>query len=168
MLEDNHIKPENQESIERYLRESIRCHHNDITKYILDNYIETPEEKDKEIENQSIKYYNFNFIKSFNESSFYNLCKYDYGLFVKILLNESKIYVNQKIEQRCDQLRFMTFNDFRRSTAFTVVSGGSYEKTPLFAAVEKKILRSLNFYLTLIALMLTLLIEKVITFGVDI
>ena len=138
ILEENQIKPKNEKSIGKYLKESIRCHHNDITKYILNNYIKIPEANDKEIENQSIKYYNFNFIKSFNESLFYNLCKYDYCLFVEALLTESKIDVNQKIKQRCDQLKFLYFEDFDGSTVFTVVSGGSYEKTPLFAAVEKE------------------------------
>ena len=38
-LEENHILPENL-NYEKCLKESIKCHHNDISNYIIDNYIE--------------------------------------------------------------------------------------------------------------------------------
>lgn len=46
------------------------------------------------------------------------------------------------MQYRGRQLRFINFEDFDGSTVFTVVSGGSYEKTPLFVAVEKMVINT--------------------------
>lgn len=39
ILEDNHIKPED-ETYEKCLQEAVKCHHNSIATYIQDNYLD--------------------------------------------------------------------------------------------------------------------------------
>ena len=114
LLEECHIKPENN-SYERCLEESIKCHHNDITNYIHDNF-SSPEELSKNIQ--------FNFCKNFNAYSFhyYNyeyfpssfdnrfilhyLCEYDYTKLVELLLKSKTIDVNQRVKKISNILCF--------------------------------------------------------------
>ena len=87
------------------LIESIKCHHNDLVKYIQDQYIQYIQDKceNQDEDNKNIfKYYNFNLMQneSINESSFYYICKYDYYFLINILIkipdfniNKPKIYI---------------------------------------------------------------------------
>ena len=71
------------------LEYSIKCHHNDVANYIQNNYMENMTDNEKEyITITSIKSYNFTFIQNdiMNAKIFYNLCKYDYAVIVKILI----------------------------------------------------------------------------------
>ncbi|KAK8871417.1 hypothetical protein M9Y10_007143 [Tritrichomonas musculus] len=116
LLDQNKVRPLN-DKFDECLKEAIKCHHNDIVNYIRDNlldenYIKEPkkvkknqnesndlfeEEEEEFIEDkndslfikESLKYYNFHCIQenSINESSFYDLCRYDHYEFVQFLLN---------------------------------------------------------------------------------
>ena len=101
ILENSQIQ---QSSIEKILIESIKCHHNDIANYILDNYVS----KDESYQNDviySFHYYNFWFIKNSNEIEkkidfvFYYACQYNYFTLVKFFIDERKINVNKEIIQ---------------------------------------------------------------------
>ena len=119
LLENNHIEP-NEKSYKEYLIESIKCHHNDICEYIINSYLLNEDIemtlKQCDVLKKIFECYNFSFIKSkfITKSSFYNLCKYDYYLFVKILMrridsdinnlvlndvkNKKKKYIHDKIK----------------------------------------------------------------------
>lgn len=91
-------------SIENALIESIKCHHNNVANYILDNYVS----KDESYQNDviySFHYYNFWFIKNSNEIEkkidfvFHYACQYNYFTLVKSFIDEGKINVNKEIIQ---------------------------------------------------------------------
>ena len=95
-LEENNIKPK---SYVHCLIEEIKCHHNDIAKYIIDNYLTKEEQCMKNYIIQSLQYYNFDFIDSdfIDQKIFYHLCQFDYFFFVDFLLKSSKININDKV-----------------------------------------------------------------------
>ena len=97
-LEELHLLPQDL-SYKKCLIESIKCHHVEITDYILDNYIENYSLNDIDAISNIIKYYNFAFLTSKleNDDCFYFLCKYDYYTIVKILLSSKKININAMI-----------------------------------------------------------------------
>ena len=100
-LEDNVSPPNN--NYERILKESIKCHHNDISKYIIDNLIEE-EDLQYNIKNNfnenlyqyAFEYYNFCFFPENikDKNMFLYLCQYDYYPLVKLYLQEEKIDIN--------------------------------------------------------------------------
>ena len=110
LLEEKKIESTNYKKI---LTEAIKCHHNDMARYIKDNYLSDNNlsEDDREYDRDPV--YNtkveFNFlakclhfnnfelidVDSINESCFYYLCKYGYYHLVKILLNTQKISINE-------------------------------------------------------------------------
>ena len=96
-LEDNHVELED-ESYKQVFYESIKCHHNDIANYFINNFLQNDEENSQDIFNQSLKYYNFAFLKNdiISETSFCNFCKYDYCAFVDDLLKDIVIDINKK------------------------------------------------------------------------
>ena len=96
-LEDNHVEIKDK-SYKQVFYESIKCHHNDIANYFINNFMQNDEENSQDTINQCLKYYNFAFMKndSISESSFYNLCKYDYCIFVDILLKGKDMDINKK------------------------------------------------------------------------
>ncbi|KAK8837254.1 hypothetical protein M9Y10_036684 [Tritrichomonas musculus] len=80
------------ESYEECLKESIKCHHNEIADYLLNNYLK--DSSDTLI--QGLKYYNFWFIQKecINEKSFYYLCGFDYYFLVEDMLRRGNIDIN--------------------------------------------------------------------------
>ncbi|KAK8840923.1 hypothetical protein M9Y10_027755 [Tritrichomonas musculus] len=105
-LEDNHVpRPEN--SYNPILKESIKCHHNDITNYIID-YLMKEEDLQNGIEN---KYYynlyryaaechNYCFFPTNMKykNMFFYLCEFDYYTLVELYLSSGKIDINDKIK----------------------------------------------------------------------
>ena len=85
--------------IKKCLIESIKCHHNDIANYILNQYLLKEKDISNDIMINSLKYHNLNFEQNdlITESSFYYLCKYDHYMLVKSILKEMDIDVNTKI-----------------------------------------------------------------------
>ena len=108
LLEENQVKPPN-ESYEECIKESIKCHHNDITNYILSNQINEDieninkikfEEKYKEnIYSYCFHYYNFSYFPSEIEHKiiFYYACEYDYFNIVEYFLKTKQIDLKAKI-----------------------------------------------------------------------
>ena len=96
-LEDNHVELEDK-SYKKVFYESIKCHHNDIANYFINNFLQNDEENLKDTFNQCLRYYNFAFLKnkSINKFSFSILCKYDYCVFVDNLLKDKDIDINKK------------------------------------------------------------------------
>ena len=96
-LEDNHVELEDK-SYKQVFYESIKCHHNDIANYFINNFLQNGEENSQDTFNQCLKYYNFAFLKNdfISESSFRKLCKYDYCALVDFLLKDKAIDINKK------------------------------------------------------------------------
>ena len=102
ILEENKIKIEDEGSnslCEQCIKESIKCHHNDFTNYIMNNYVKYGECYD-DIFSLCLKYYNFNYydLKTINYNLFLFASKYDYFKIVEFLLNtEENNLINIKI-----------------------------------------------------------------------
>ena len=96
-IEDNHVELKDK-SYKQVFYESIKCHHNDIANYFINNFLQNDEENSQDTFNKCLKYYNFAFLKNdfISESSFYNICKYDYCTLVDDLLKDKDIDVNKK------------------------------------------------------------------------
>ena len=96
ILEEECNVDEKDESYKNWLKESIKCHHNDVANYVLNNYLSIENEKSNDTLINGLKYYNFSFMKdeSINESLFGYLCEYDYYILVDILLSKTKVDIN--------------------------------------------------------------------------
>lgn len=96
ILEENRIEPE-EKSYNECLKESIKCHHNDIANYIQNQYLLNNNLND--IFANVLKWYNFQFEQNdlIDKSSFYHLCEYDYYTFANLLLKEVDIDININI-----------------------------------------------------------------------
>ena len=90
LLEENHIKPYSY--LDCY-NEAIKCHHNDIANYIKDMYL-----NDTSISNSLIPLISFNFEyiqkDMINDLAFHDLCKLDYIIPVRMLLQYGNIDIN--------------------------------------------------------------------------
>lgn len=97
ILEENNIKPINR-SYKNCIEESLKCHHNDISFYIISNYFQNFDLAN--IFPFCLKYYNFDFIEEqfINVFSFINLCKFDYYIFVDFLIKNKDININEEIK----------------------------------------------------------------------
>ena len=93
ILEDNHVKQK-----VSVIKESIKCHHNEIADYFLTNSLQNEEKNSSEANIQSLKYYNFAFLQKelINKSTFCHLCYYDYYFLVEVLLTSRDIDINNK------------------------------------------------------------------------
>ncbi|KAK8842426.1 hypothetical protein M9Y10_026009 [Tritrichomonas musculus] len=98
ILQDYLIEPEYNDYSKCYA-EAIKCHHNDIANFIKETKMK--ESKDISIFSlkQAIKNYNFNFIPkdSINESTFYELVKYDQAFLVQNLLEATSVNLYKTI-----------------------------------------------------------------------
>lgn len=102
-LIENHIVPTNQ-TYEECLKESIKCHFNDIAEYIQENLLLTKQGEfeskfDKNIACYSFHYFNFFFFPDdFNQKFiFYYACRYDYFTLVKLLMSTAAFNIYPKI-----------------------------------------------------------------------
>ena len=95
LLEEKLTFPDN--LIEQILIKSIKCHHNSITEYIINNHLKKPQSLQKNVLLKIFKYFNFTFIddKDLNSSIFYDLCRYDYSTFVEELIKSTDADVNK-------------------------------------------------------------------------
>ncbi|KAK8883486.1 hypothetical protein M9Y10_042578 [Tritrichomonas musculus] len=104
-LEDNKISPP-KDTYESILRESIKCHHNDVSRYII-NYLIDEEEMKNNIENNfeenlyrySFEYRNYCFLPENIKCkyTFYYLCEFDYYTPVKLYLEQENIDINSTV-----------------------------------------------------------------------
>ncbi|KAK8849939.1 hypothetical protein M9Y10_018530 [Tritrichomonas musculus] len=99
-LEEKCIKPKD-ETYEECLKESIKCHHNEIADYFLNNYIKEIDQDnfDNNIYSYGFHYRNFlYFPKNQNyKFMFYYACQYDYFNIVKNFLNNKNFDINDEI-----------------------------------------------------------------------
>ena len=99
IIDDKYVHLAKNVSFDQVFKESIKCHHIDVSNYIQDNFLQN----EKEILNDKLifclKYYNFLFMQCDidNEDSFGYLCKYDYYLLVLILLKNKDININNGV-----------------------------------------------------------------------
>ena len=103
ILEENRVKPDDNSYLE-CLKESLKCHHNEIANYIIDNLMEQKFEKNQNdfFENKvafGFKYHNYIYIQNFYnyQSIFYYACLYDYLSIVKLLAKLRKINFNEDV-----------------------------------------------------------------------
>ena len=108
LLEQYHVKPIDS-SYEDCFKEAVKCHHNSVANYILNNFIQ------KDVSNASIsfslQFHNFEFLDEIKDThSFFNLaCKYDYVDIVKFIFNSNKSFGQSltAISNKCEN--FMMF-----------------------------------------------------------
>ncbi|KAK8875970.1 hypothetical protein M9Y10_006151 [Tritrichomonas musculus] len=93
LFKDNHHNPK-YKSYEECVKESIKCHHNELAKYLQENFVQKEKNKSVDLFSGSLKYYNFMFIENdfSNTSGFYDLCKYDYFPIVHELMKTKDIF----------------------------------------------------------------------------
>ena len=95
-LEQNNIEP-NDRKFNECLVESIKCHYINMVQYI-----QNISNDDFSIElNKSIKYFNYSCFPNDiidNNEAFFDFCKYNYDYLVKLILDESRVNVNEIIK----------------------------------------------------------------------
>ena len=105
ILETNNVLPP-KKSYEKCLKESIKCHHNDLANYIINNLIDKNDfEKNiinnfsENINEYSIRYFNFYFFTFDlkNKFIFYYLCEFNYIELVDLYLKFIYIDLNATI-----------------------------------------------------------------------
>ena len=96
IIEENGILPKDK-TYKKCLMEAIKCHRNNIANYINNKYIINNEINLKLYPKQILKYYNYAFIDAnlIDESLFFSYCKWNHLFFVKYILENQKIDVNQ-------------------------------------------------------------------------
>ena len=98
LIEENKVKAPN-DDYKKCLYESMRCHHNEIAKYFLNNYCQTNSEKDSMTFVQALKYRNFAFFPNNFKGEFNYLpyaAKYNYLIIFDTILKTSKVDINFK------------------------------------------------------------------------
>ena len=95
LLEENQIDPEDK-SYENCFKESIKCHHIEISNYLQYKIINPKQSYDNNITNYSFEYYNFEYFPSFINDKFilHYACRYNYFLLVKLLVQSKKVDIN--------------------------------------------------------------------------
>lgn len=105
LLIDYAIKPRDN-SYEECLKEAIKCHHNDVANYIINNFIDDKKASykiennyDENIYSYSYHYYNLSFIPSKLESKFifFYVCEYDYYKLCEYLIETREINLENKV-----------------------------------------------------------------------
>ena len=104
-LEENHIEPKirkngSRNEVVSYLecyKESMKCHHNDITNYIQNNLLQNEEENERDTLIQPLEYYNFIFLQKekIKKFSFIDFCHYGYYPIANNLLKNIDININE-------------------------------------------------------------------------
>ncbi|KAK8898747.1 hypothetical protein M9Y10_001039 [Tritrichomonas musculus] len=139
LLEENHVFPS---SYKECLIESIKCHHNEITDYIRNNYCDN-NDLNSNVFIQSIKYYNFIYFseKRMKQSKniFYFLCKYDYCQLIKLLVDRkfNNLDINMRYTKKIDNKKDGYEKLLINVQYHQVEKQYQEEKTPLIVAVEK-------------------------------
>lgn len=97
-LENNRVQSE-LGTFKKCYMESIKCHHNEFLDHIIFNMDQKDVEDIDNLFSKRLKYYNFLLIDNefVNESSFVFFCKYDYYIFVNMILEGKNIDINKKI-----------------------------------------------------------------------
>ena len=107
-IESKGIKPTD-ETCEEILNESIKCHHNEIARYIQENLIDEKQmiksknriQFNERVFNIAFKYNNYSFfLANFNDGcAFCNCCQYKYDTIVDLLIKSHRNLIEKKIIQ---------------------------------------------------------------------
>ena len=101
LLEEYNVEPEDK-TYEKCLKEAIKCHHNDIANYIINNLLDQNVEYNfkENLFAYCFHYYNFELLPDEldNEFTFFYLCKYDYYELVKLFIENKEIDLKKTIE----------------------------------------------------------------------
>lgn len=99
-IEEKRIKPEDQSYIE-CIKESIKCHHNEITNYIQTKIMKTQSIEDYKVRAKAIKFINFEYLPNdlTNPFYFYKLCQHNYITLVDLLLKLRSIDTSYHVIQ---------------------------------------------------------------------
>ena len=106
LLEENKISPPNN-SYEICLEEAIKCHHNSIANYILDNLIANISDQSKEkMTDWSFRYSNYSFLpEEYGQNDlFFYYCRYGYFHIVDLYIESKKDEINEKISKKVSSL----------------------------------------------------------------
>ena len=99
ILEENHIKPNNNDFSECF-KEAIKCHYIDTSNYIQNNFLNNSksESDNFNILSYCFHYHNYSYFPNeINDNLvFYFACKYDYYTIVENLLKTKRIDLNEK------------------------------------------------------------------------
>ena len=105
-LEDNHVSPPAND-YEIILEESIKCHHNDVSKYIIDYLMkeevfqnDTEKKYYNNVYRYAVEHHNYCYFPTNikYKNMFFYLCEFDYYNLVKHYLMEETIDINAKIK----------------------------------------------------------------------
>lgn len=99
LLEEYNVQPEDK-TYEACLIEAIKCHHNNIARYIFDNlYTKSDIEYDGNLLGSIFHSYNYSFFPEniIQWDSFYYLCQYKYMTLVDLFLDEKKDEIESTI-----------------------------------------------------------------------
>lgn len=131
-LEEKDVKSE---SYIKMFNEAIKCHHNEIAIYIMNNYLDKEKvNNDEKVSLSSLKSYNFAFLHE-NQVSFSNLCKYDCCPFVEQLIKQENINVNELIEKEISLGPNRTFTE-TKSLLHTAIEKGNVNIVKLLLTNE--------------------------------
>ena len=98
-LEEHQTKPEN-DSYEECAIESLKCHHNNLANYIIENLTQSQENEEYSfIHSAAFKFFNYEYFPDNleNKFAFFDLCKYNHVTFVDLLVKHTKIDINQRV-----------------------------------------------------------------------
>ncbi|KAK8835263.1 hypothetical protein M9Y10_027873 [Tritrichomonas musculus] len=102
-LEDNDVSPPECSYVD-ILVESIKCHHNDVAKYIIDYLMKEEDQQDSNekiyYEQCVVEYYNYCFFPTDmkQKDMFLYLCQYGYYELVEHYLSEGNIDINEAVK----------------------------------------------------------------------
>ena len=106
-LEDNQVSPP-EDKYETVLKESIKCHHNDVSNYVIEYLIKEEDQKnniesnyDDNLYRYAIESYNYCFFPENMKCKniFFYLCEFNYYSLVSLYLAEEKVDINEKIKK---------------------------------------------------------------------
>lgn len=80
------------------LGEAIKCRHEDIFNYIVENTNEDKKVMDENIVKSCLEYHNFTFLPDVQDNFFFYLCFYNYDGLVNIFLKQKEKEINDKIK----------------------------------------------------------------------
>lgn len=97
-LEENHIEPPHSDYLTVF-NESIECHHNEISTYFLDNFINSQNlQYNTDSCRRILKSHNYFFFpeKVDNKFWFCSLCEFNYIILFKLFIQEENTYIDSR------------------------------------------------------------------------
>ncbi|KAK8892789.1 hypothetical protein M9Y10_030032 [Tritrichomonas musculus] len=101
-LEDNKVSPPGN-NFDSTLKESIKCHHNDVANYIILNLMEEDENSNendfkKKLNRFVVKYHNYCFFPEnlINKNLLFSFCEFGFYTLVKLYIQQQNIDINAK------------------------------------------------------------------------